>query len=289
MSSLAQLRLRSHRDRARRAARRDTQAVQGSRVFRWLVRGGFVARGITYGVIGGLALAIALGAGKAGATPNQQGALALIAQSPLGRPALVLICAGLLAYALWKLTQGAFGYGPEGGGSRELKDRVGNFAGGVAYVVFFVVAIRVLLGSGGNSSGEPRRASGGVLSWPGGEVIVGGAGLILILISLYQLYDALRGQFLNDSKAGQMNRSERRVFLGLGRVGLSARALVFALIGYFLLRTAIDYNPASATGVDGALARLHHQPLGPWLVGLVGLGLLTFATFSMFEARYRRL
>jgi hypothetical protein len=253
------------------------------------VRAGFVARGLTYGVIGALAVSIALGTGRAGAAPNQQGALALIARSPVGRPALVLICAGLLAYALWKLTQGVFGYGPEGGGSRELKDRVGNFAGGVAYVVFFVVALRVLIGSAGNASGEPKQASSGILGWPGGEVIVGGAGLILMLISLYQLYEALRGGFLKDSKRGQMTRPERRLFLALGRVGLSARALVFALIGYFLLRTAVDYNPAKAIGVDGALARLHHQPLGPWLVGLVGAGLLTFALFSMFEARYRRL
>jgi hypothetical protein len=41
--------------------------------------------------------------------------------------------------------------------------------------------------------------------------------------------------------------------------------------------------------VDGALARLHHQPFGPWIVGLVAVGLLTFAVYSFFEGRYRRL
>lgn len=289
MSTAGDLKLRPDRPRAAATARREARTLAGSRIFRGLVRAGFVARGITYGVIGALALAIALGAGRMGTTPNQQGALALIARSAIGRPALVLICAGLLAYAIWKLTQGLFGYGPEGGGSMELKDRVGNFAGGIAYITFFAVGVRVLVGSPGDSSRAPRQASSGILGWPGGEVIVGGAGAILILISLYQLYDALRGQFLGDSKAGEMNHRERRVFLALGRIGLSARALVFALIGYFLLRTAVEYNPAAATGVDGALARLHHQPLGAWLVGVVGAGLVTFAIYSMFEARYRRL
>jgi hypothetical protein len=47
-----------------------------------MVRAGFAARGITYGVIGALALAMALGAGTAGTAPNQQGALALIARAP---------------------------------------------------------------------------------------------------------------------------------------------------------------------------------------------------------------
>jgi hypothetical protein len=42
-------------------------------------------------------------------------------------------------------------------------------------------------------------------------------------------------------------------------------------------------------GVDGALARVHQEPLGPWLLGLVAVGLLAFAGFSFAESRYRRL
>ncbi|HLK43091.1 MAG TPA: DUF1206 domain-containing protein [Thermoleophilia bacterium] len=271
------------------SVRRDTQALERSRLFRWLVRIGFVARGITYGVIGGVALAIALGAGGLGAAPNQQGALTLIARTSLGRPALVVIAAGLLAYAVWKISQGIFGRGPEGGGGAALLDRVGNLGGGVVYLVFFAVAVRVLTGSAGNSSAAPKQATGGILGWPGGPVIVGVGGAALLVISLYQLYDALRGGFLQETKTERMDRRQRRLFLSLGRIGLTARALVFLLIGYFLLRTAIDYNPSNAIGVDGALARLYHQPLGPWLVGLVSSGLLVFAAFTFFEGRYRRL
>jgi hypothetical protein len=271
------------------AARRDTETLEHYRLFRWLVRAGFVARAITYGVIGALSLAIALGAGTMGAAPNQQGALALIARTSLGRAALVVLCAGLLAYALWKLTQGIFGRGPEGGGGSQLKDRVANLAGGAVYLGFFAVAIRVLSGSSGNASGEQKRAAAGILGSPGGQFIVGIAGGGLIAISLYQLYDALRGEFAKDSKTQQMEPAERRLFMVLGRIGLTARALVFALVGYFLVRTAIDFNPNNAVGVDGALARLHHQPLGPLALGLVAAGLVTFAAFSLLEARYRRL
>jgi hypothetical protein len=69
-----------------------------------------------------------------------------------------------------------------------------------------------------------------------------------------------------------MGAGERRLFMLLGHVGLAARAPVFALVGYFLPRTAIDVNANKAVGVDGALARLHHQPLGPLLLGLVTAG-----------------
>ena len=248
-----------------------------------------MARAITYGVIGGLALAMALGAGTMGATPNQQGALALIARSLLGRVALVVICAGLLAYALWKLVLGIFGRGPEGGGSPDPRDRVANLAGGVVYLGFFVVAIRVLSGSSGNSSAAPRHATSGILGWPGGQLIVGIGGAALIAISLFQLYDAFRGKFARGVKKQGMGPAERRLLMLLGYVGLAARAVVFGLVGYFLLRTAIEFDPAKAVGVDGALARLHHQPLGPEALGLVAAGLLTFSAFSLLEARYRRL
>jgi hypothetical protein len=56
-----------------------------------------------------------------------------------------------------------------------------------------------------------------------------------------------------------------------------------------VLETALDYNPREATGLDGALARVHHQPFGPWLLGLAAAGLIVFAAYSLFEARYRRL
>jgi len=102
------------------AARSETETLERTHPFQWLVRAGFVARGITYGVIGALAAAIAVGAGTMGTSPNQQGALVRIAHTPVGRPAMVVICAGLIAYAVWKLTQGVFGYGPEGGGSVHL-------------------------------------------------------------------------------------------------------------------------------------------------------------------------
>jgi hypothetical protein len=263
--------------------------VDRSPVYRWLIRAGFVSRGVTYAIIGGLALALAAGAGTDNAAPNQQGALALIDRSALGRVALIAIAAGLLAYALWKLEQGIFHHSPEGAASPEAKDRIINVAGGITYVGFFLIALRVLTGTAGNSTSAPRRAAAGVLGWPGGPVLVGAGGVALIVITAVQIYQAIDGQFLKDSKTDEMGSARRRMFATLGRIGLIARALVFGLIGYFVLRTAIDYNPRTAVGVDGALARLQHEPYGSWLVGLVAAGLLIFAAFSLFEARYRRL
>jgi Domain of Unknown Function (DUF1206) len=273
----------------------EARGVQRSRTFEVLARTGFVARAVTYGVIGGIALALALGAGAAPAAPNQQGALGLIAGAPLGRVALVVVCIGLLGYALWKLSQALFGSGPEGGGSPKLKDRISNGASGIAYLVLFAVAVRILLdgsgggGSGGGGSGSPSHTTAGVLGWPGGPAIVAVVGGAFIAICAYQIYDALSGGFAESAKLGEMSRRQRRTYMAVGRVGLCARSLVFGIVGYFLLRAGISYNPHDAVGIDGALARVHREPLGPVLLGLVAAGLLVFACYSLFDARYRRL
>jgi hypothetical protein len=261
--------------------------VERSRVFCGAVRAGFVTRGITYGVIGGLAAAVAVGAGSDGTTPNQQGALALIAEAPLGRVVIAAAAVGLLAYALWKLGQSVVGRGPEGGGGRGLIDRAGNLAAGAVYLVFFAVAVQVLVGAAGRQAGE-RGETAGVLGWPGGQLIVAGAGAVLVGVSLYQCYHAVRGQFKDDNKSYEMGSGERRIFFVVGCLGLVARALVFGLAGYFLCRTAFDFR-TTRVGLDGTLAQVHGQPLGNLLLVLVAAGLEIFAVFSFFEARYQRL
>jgi hypothetical protein len=199
------------------------------------------------------------------------------------------MAAGLLAYAIWKFDHGFHGGGPEGGGSGSAKDRISSFTGGACYLLFFAVAVRALIGSGGGSSGEPRQAAAGVLGWPGGPVLVGVAGLVLILVSVFQAYEALHCRFAEECDTAEMSAVGHHAFLRFGQVGLIARAAVFALVGYFLLRTAIGYNAREAVGIDGALERLHHQDFGPLLVGTAAAGLLTFAVFSLVEARCRRL
>jgi hypothetical protein len=41
-------------------------------------------------------------------------------------------------------------------------------------------------------------------------------------------------------------------------------------------------------GIGGALFALAQAPFGPWLLEAVALGLLAYGTYSLAEARYRR-
>src|SRR5580765_8017543 len=110
-------------------ARSAGEGFVNSRLFAILSRAGFVARGLIYGIIGILALQLAVGAG--GKVTNQQGALRTIAQQPFGKLLLILVAIGLGGYALWRIVRAALGHGPESSDSGF--DRVAAFASGIVY------------------------------------------------------------------------------------------------------------------------------------------------------------
>jgi hypothetical protein len=262
--------------------------AKGERVARsdqleWLARAGLVARGVVYAVIGLLAIKVALGDG--GKTTSQQGALATIAKQPLGTALIAILAVGLLGYASWRLLRAALGHGKQG--ADDTKDRIAGVASGIAYGALFITAVSILFGSKGGG-GSPDKATGGVLGWPGGQVLVILAGVVMIGVGLEQARKGLKRTFLEDSKTEQMSEPVEKAFTGLGVAGHLARTVVFALIGYFLIRAAIEYDPDKAVGLDGALAALGKAAYGPLLLGLVAAGLLCFAAYSVADARYRK-
>ena len=267
-----------------RQARGTATDVAHTPQFEWLARAGLAARGAIYVVIGVLALKLALGDG--GKTTSQQGALATIAQQPFGKALLILTAIGLAGYAIWRLVRAAIGHGPEA--SDDAKERIDGLLSGISYAALFLTAVSILVGSGGGGSGSPDKATGGVLDWPAGQVLVVIAGLVLIGVGLEQGYKGVTRKFLEKSKTEQMSERVERTFTTLGVVGHLARLAVFVLIGYFLIRAAIDYNPDEAVGLDGALAALGQASYGPLLLGLVAAGLICFAAYAIADARYRK-
>lgn len=268
-----------------RRAQTKTEGVERTRAFELLARAGFVARGVVYGIIGILAVKLALGAG--GKTTNQTGALKTLAHQPFGKVLLILVAIGLGGYSLWRLLHALLGRGPERSDSGF--DRVVALGSGIVYGAICVVAVEILLGSGGGMSGHPSKATAGVLGSPGGTWLVGIAGALLIGIALYQLYRGLAQDFLKDAKTEKMSDTTRKWYKLLAIWGHVARAVVFGLVGTFAIKAAVDFNPRKAVGLDGALAKLARQSYGSALLGVVAAGLVAFALYSLADARYRRI
>jgi hypothetical protein len=264
-------------------AKREGDNLAGAKALGWLARVGLVARGLVYLIIGVLALKLALGEG--GKAANQQDALKTVAAQPFGKTLLIAVAIGLAGYALWRLVRAAVGHGAEQRDS--ASDRVAALASGIAYAILCFTAVEIIAGSA-SSSGTPKEATGGVLEWSGGTVLVAIAGAVLIGVAIYQAYKGLAKKFLEDAKTNEMSEGVRKAYTALGVFGLVARSVIFALIGYGLIKAAVDYNPKEAIGLDGALRQLADASYGPALLGIVAVGLAGFAIYSMADARYRK-
>jgi hypothetical protein len=126
-----------------------------------------------------------------------------------------------------------------------------------------------------------------VLDWPGGRWIVGAVGLCLIGAGIWNLYRGATKKFEDKWRIGEMNRLERKWGGRAGVAGHLARAVVFSLIGIFVIKAAIDFDPRNAIGLDGALQKLAAASYGPYLLGLTATGLLCYGLYGLVDARYR--
>ncbi len=267
-------------------AQRRGEAVARRPEVAWLARMGLVARGVSYAIIGVLALKLAFRSG--GKATNQRGALETIAHQPLGKALLIGMVIGLAGYATWRLLRAALGHGSQQRDS--TFERIAAAASGLAYAALCVTAVKILVGA--NSSGganSPKKTTGGVLEWTGGTTIVAVIGAALIGVALYQGYKGVSKSFLKDSNTSQMGAQTERAFTALGVFGHLARMVIFGLVGYGLIKAAMNYDPSKAIGLDGALSNLSHHSYGPALLGVVAAGLIGFALYSMADARYRKI
>lgn len=274
---------------AARDAGRVADRAAGSRWVERLGRAGLAAKGVLYVTIAVLALQLAVGGGGAGGTVGQQGALRTLAEQPFGTVILVLLAVGLLGYALWRLSQAWLDPGDEDG-AKAVAQRVSYVVRGVFYAGLFVLTLRLLTsrGGGGGGGGE-QEATARLLDLPFGQALVVLLGLVVVGVGLYQGYRGITKDFAKELQTGGLPPARRRAIIRLGVVGLCARAVVFTLIGVFLVRAALTFDPNAAVGLDGALAALAGTAAGPALLGVVAVGLLAYGAFCFAQARYGRI
>jgi hypothetical protein len=271
----------------RQAGQMAAGAVRGPWVER-LARLGYAARGVVYAIVGILAVQAAFGGGSEGRTTGSEGAVVTVARQSTAL--LWLLALGLLGYAIWRLIQGALDAEGKGTDPKGLVKRGAMIASGIAYGALALFAVRIATGSGGGGGQSGDQGwTADLMTKPFGRWLVGLAGLAVIASGLYQIARGWSEKFREHLKLGEMSAEEQRLALHTGKLGLIARGIVFLLSGWFLIQAALRFDPSQARGLGGALETLASQPYGPWLLGLVALGLIAFGAYSILEARYRRI
>lgn len=256
---------------------------------RWVERSGrfgLATKGFSYILVAVIALRVAVGGG--GQTESREGALKTLADEPFGWLLLVLVAVGFGGYALWRFVEAIFDRGGEGDDAKGIGKRLGDFGKGVLYGALAVMTISVVVGAGGGgSSGKEDEATAAALDLPLGRWIVGLIGLAIVGAGLFNAYRALSGSFRKELREERMSGAEQSWYTAFGVAGHLARAVVFGLIGIFVVRAAWQYDPDEAIGLDGALNKLAGEAYGPFLLGAVALGLAAYGLFCLVQARYR--
>jgi hypothetical protein len=265
-----------------------TASVKRAANGRWIEaagRAGLAAKGGIYLIVGFLALQLPLGLG--GRPADRQGALQTLAGKPLGTATLLALGIGFAGYAVWRVAQAAFDRDGDGRDVKGIAKRIGHLGKGLLYAGSAFVALAILVGARRGESTEQQETAQ-VLGLPYGRWLVVAGGAAFLGAGAFNGYRSVTRRFREHLREHELGPSVRPWAVAFGVVGHAARAIVFGLIGVFLLKAAIQFDPNQAVGLDGALLKLAQQPYGGALLGAVAAGLLAYGLFCFVQARCRR-
>ncbi len=254
------------------------------RVVRIIARCGYIAKGVVFLIIGVLAFLAAADLG--GNNVGTKEAITHLATQPFGGFMLGLLSLGLLAYAVWRLLQALIDTEDLGIGLRAIAARLGFLISSGIYISLSLYSFNLLRNAAtGNTSTTDRTAE--LMSHPGGIYLVFAVGVAFAGIGVRQIWRAITRSYLDNWHMIEMSATQRRLAEAATRWGLSARGVVFMIIGGLLCLAAVRTDPSKAEGLAGALNMLARQPFGPWLLGAVALGLIAYAIYCFVNARFR--
>jgi fumarate reductase subunit D len=263
-----------------------------------LGRIGWVAKGIVYGLTGVVAVMVAVDPyGSSDDEASQSGAVAQIARQPFGEVFLWVVIVGLLLYAAWRLVTVIL---PADNDGSAWVRRVGYTASAITYLALAVTAFSLARkpgsagggGSGSGSGGEDaqvEKVTRSVMEWTGGRYLVGIAGLVVIGIGCAFLWKGVSASFEKQLAHRSVGPIPYDGLVVMGRIGWGGRAVMMGLIGVFLTRAAIRFDPNDARGLDDSLRAAADSSVGRILVLAVAAGLIVYGAYCIVSAPARRL
>ncbi len=260
---------------------------------------GWVAKGIVYGLVGVLAVRIALLGLEndqvrqgGGSEASQLGAVSEIADTSVGTVALWVVAIGLALYVLWRLISIALP--ADNSSAKTWLTRVGYLVSAVTYAVLAWSAVSFANHNraAGRAQTEDAKVEGftrDVMDMTAGRWLVGALGAVVVGVGLYFVYKGLRATFRDELEPAGVGPLSHESIVTLGRVGWVGRGVVMGLVGWFLIRAAVEYRPAQAHGFDGSLREVTDATFGPALVGFAAIALIVYGLFCVISAPRQRL
>lgn len=257
-----------------------------------LARAGWVAKGVVYALLGLLAASLVVGGGTEEEV-SQSGAVAKVAEAPLGGLALWAVAVGLVLYVVWRVVSILL---PAESSLSTWATRAGYAVSAVAYAALAWTAASLASGGGGGGGsgggGQESQVDSvtrGLMEMTGGRWLVGLAGLGVVALGAYFVHRGWTQDFADDLEPGGVGPVDDRSIRRLGTAGWIGRGVMTGLVGWFLVQAAMSFSPEEAQGLDGALRDATGSTVGSVLVAIVAVGLVLYGAYCIISAPRTRL
>jgi hypothetical protein len=258
-----------------------------SKPLEYLTRGGFVCYGVIHLLFAWVALQVAFG--ESSEESDQSGALQHLASQPFGKTLVIVIVIGMVAMAIWQAFAAAVGESDQEPGKQAVMERVYSGIRAILYLSFAWTGVKVVTGAGNASQSKSQKSgASSLMDHAGGRWLVGLIGLIVIGVGIGLIVYGFKKSFLKKMKTEQMKPSVRKTTTRVGMAGYIAKGVAYGIAGVLVVVAAVTYDPDKARGLDAALKTLASHQYGPWLLGLIALGIAGFGVFCFSQAKYRK-
>ena len=255
-----------------------------------IARTGFIAKGTVYAITGILTFMAAFNMG--GQKAGKLQVLEFLDKQTFGNILLVLMGIGLACYATWRFIQSVSDPENIGTDTKGKAKRAAFFVSGLIYLGLAVLAVMRVTSSGGSSgtgggSGSAQNSS--FLASETGLILIGVVGGIIIIVGIFQFVKAYKNDYTKKFNLTSLSEEKRRKSIRkTAKFGLSARGVIFLIIGYFALQAALSSNPSEIKSTTEAFSFIQESSYGAWLMGLVAAGLVAYAIYMFLMAKYRK-
>jgi hypothetical protein len=266
-------------------ARSSASRAADSKPLEYLTRGGFVCYGVIHLLFAWVTLQLAFG--NSSQESDQSGAFRSLASQPFGKTLVIIVVVGMVALALWQAFAAILGESGQEG-KQAVAERVISGIRTIVYLSFAWAGVRVVTGASSSQSSSQKSGASMMMDHTGGRWLVGLVGLVVIGVGVGLAIYGLKKSFQKHLNTRQMSRSVRKTTRRLGMAGYTAKGLAYAIAGVLVVVAAVTYDPDKARGLDVALKTLAGQSYGPWLLGLIAVGIAAFGVFCFSQAKYRK-
>lgn len=258
--------------------------VTNSRPLEIAARAGFAVSGLLHFLIGVVAIRLAMGGqGQA----DVSGAVAEMAQQPVGPYLLWSAFTACVALAIWQTSDAVFDFE-----HLETKKKVAKklkaALQAVVYTGFALTLASVAMGAHADHRQSTSDLTLHLMATPGGTLLLILIGVAVAVTGVVYAIRGFRKSFVKYLRMPANEHASLAVKI-TGIAGYAAKGVALLLTGMLIVIATIKADPDESTGLDGGLKALRDQPLGMYMLAAVGAGLICYGIFMAVRARLARM